>query len=75
MDFRPDPPLCKPAQVRSQNSCRVIGDPDSEAGLNRLPELVLHRMSARLALLGHVLGLGAPAQTRPAIQREWQSEP
>lgn len=75
MDSLPDPRSCKPAPVRSQNSCSVVDSLDSEGGLRTLLGLALHRMSARLALRGHAPGPVALAQNHPAAEQEWQSEP
>ena len=75
MDSLSDPLLCRPALVRFQSSCSVVGSLDFEAGLHTLLVWALHRMSARLALPEHAPGPVAVAQNRPAIEQEWQSEP
>ena len=75
MGSLPDPRSCKPAPVRSQNSCSVVGSLDSEGGSRRLLGWALHRTSAHPALRGHAPGPGALDQNHPAAEQEWQSEP
>ena len=75
MDSLHDPLSCKPAPVRSQDSSRVFGSLDSEAGSHMLQVWVPYRTSARRALPGHAPGLAALAQSHPEEEREWQNEP
>lgn len=75
MDFQPGYLSCKPAPVRPQTSCSAADILDFEAGLHKPLVWALRRMSARLALPGHVPGLAALAQNRPGTEQEWQSEP